>query len=252
MTPARAALTLALAAACGGATPSPAPTTTGPTATGPTATGPTTPGASTTATTSAASTGTAAGVPLTWDAVRARATAVYRGRLLHRPDAAEPFCEVAEEAHGAAAATTLPHTWCAPDDQPLGFGWAPAPGAPAWIVTEARDGDERPWLALACEGGACGDAPPTHALTRTAACSALQAIDSGGGLAGTTCSTDADCVAVQANCFGAVVHVDERAGLQAALDAWWSDCQGPGAGMCPRWQLEARCDAGTCRGSELR
>lgn len=176
-------------------------------------------------------------LPVDGDALAAGAAGIYAGRLEAR---AGTFCEIPERAWSGART----EAWCGPDDQPrFGHGWAEG-GAPAWIVTRMRDGAERPYVALPCEG-AC-TTPPLDELASTVRCGELRALETGARAEHQRCTTDADCAHLASMCFDAAVAREHQDAYAAALASSWGACLGPGAGACPSFPRVVRCDAGRC------
>ena len=183
-------------------------------------------------------------LPGTWEELEVRVDAVYRGRLVYREGPGDPeWCEIAEEridASGPAGA------FCGDAMRPeIGAGWAPPPGAPAWIVTRATAGVERPYIVHACEGE-CTDLP-RDAILSDVRCFTLRGLQTGERPADQVCASDDDCESIEAMCYGAAVSRSLAPLYRAALARWWSsECLPPGAGMCPPSMRVARCEAGTC------
>lgn len=176
-------------------------------------------------------------LPADGDALAAGAAGIYAARLDARAGA---FCEIPERAWSGDRT----EEWCGPDDQPrFGDGWAEG-GAPAWIVTRMRDGAERPYVALPCEG-AC-TTPPLDELASTVRCGELRALETGARPEHQRCTTAADCVHLADMCFDAAVAREHGDAYAAALASSWGACMGPGAGACPRLPRQVGCSAGRC------
>ncbi len=174
----------------------------------------------------------------TFDDLRPRLHAIYRGRLDYELETYGQYCAselVGVEPPGARGPARL----CTPVDQVIGWH-APNPmgklpvGSPRWIATTRDDaGHER--IAAVTVADRSGSALTDEArqfLTQQYGCGQLE-LAWRIPVASQACERDADCRLFGSNCFSAAVATRHAAPYEELYRRWGGTCDDPTGGQCP-------------------